>query len=252
MLEELVWKSVVPALNDPWLRARSALAAEIRVHKPTVDARVKELKPRILQQLDNPVQQGQLEISPTGDATTHQNVLLELIFSSFHPKHIGLIDYHGSHRNYGREELGGINLNLDQEEDRYRTTSLYNSSQKYENIKSEMAAEYVRQALRSMAGEDCNDPGNTLSSTLQELFTIFFPGKAFLGPVPTEDGNLSFPVQIEGGGTHDINELSSGEKEVLFGYLRLRNSAPKHSVILLDEPELHLNPAYSRSSPKVG
>ena len=90
----------------------------------------------------------------------------------------------------------------------------------------------------------------TLSETLKELFTIFFPGKKFLGPVPTDTGTLDFPVEIAGGGTHDINELSSGEKEVLFGYLRLRNSAPQHSVILLDEPELHLNPALIRGLPQ--
>ena len=82
-----------------------------------------------------------------------------------------------------------------------------------------------------------------LSETLQELFNIFFPGKRFLGPVPTEEGSLNFPVEVEEGATHDINELSSGEKEVLFGYLRLRNSAPKYSVILLDEPELHTEPS---------
>ena len=39
-------------------------------------------------------------------------------------------------------------------------------------------------------------------------------------------------------------------KEVLFGYLRLRNSAPKYSVVLLDEPELHLNPALVRGLPQ--
>ena len=44
--------------------------------------------------------------------------------------------------------------------------------------------------------------------------------------------------------------MSSGEKEILFGYLRLRNSAPKYSVILLDEPELHLNPALVRGLPQ--
>ena len=48
-----------------------------------------------------------------------------------------------------------------------------------------------------------------------DLFRIFFPGKSFDGPVPTTDGNLDFPVSLEGGGKHDINELSSGEKEVL-------------------------------------
>ena len=61
-------------------------------------------------------------------------------------------------------------------------------------------------------GLDLFERSEPLSQTLQELFTIFFPGKKFLGPVPTEDGNLSFPVEVEGGGTHDINDLSSGEK----------------------------------------
>lgn len=252
MLEDLVWKTVVPGLQDPWMHARGALAAELRAHKPGVDQRVKELMPVVLGQLQQSPLYGRLEIQPNGNARTTNNILLELVFSSFHPKRIGVIDYHGSHRNYGREELGGINLNLDQEEDRFRTASLYNYANKYANIKSEMAADYVRQALREKMQNGVISTENTqpLADTLQELFKIFFPGKKFLGPVPTEEGNLNFPVEVEGGATHDINDLSSGEKEVLFGYLRLRNSAPKYSVILLDEPELHLNPALVRGLPQ--
>ena len=250
MLEEHVWKTIVPGLSDPWLRARGALAAELRAHKPAVDQRVVELMPQIEQLLNSGVQKGRLEIHPGGAATTRNNILLELVFSSFYPKHIGVIDYHGSHRNYGREQLGGINLNLDNQEDQFRASSLYNYGNKYTNIKSEMAAEYVRQALQEKKGIKSAIPAKNLSDTLQDLFTIFFPGKKFLGPVPTESGTLDFPVEIEGGGTHDINELSSGEKEVLFGYLRLRNSAPRYSVILLDEPELHLNPALIRGLPQ--
>ena len=250
MLEDAVWKTIVPGLNDPWLRARGALASELRSHKPVVDERVRTLLPSAFRQLDQPLQTGRLEIRSDGQATTTDNVLLEIIFSAFHPKKIGVIDYHGSHRNYGREELGGINLSLDQEEDRFRNSSLYNYANKYANIKSEMAAEYVRQALQEKA--DVNFPVHTktLSDTLKELFTTFFPGKTFIGPTPTNDGGLSFPVQIDDGAVHDINDLSSGEKEVLFGYLRLRNSAPKYSVILLDEPELHLNPALVRGLPQ--
>ena len=252
MLEDLVWKTVVPGLQDPWTRARGALAAELRAHQPVVDQRVQELRPVVLNQLQQSLIYGKLEIQPDGRALTTQNILLELVFSSFYPKRIGVIDYHGSHRNYGREELGGINLNLDQEEDRFRTSSLYNYANKYANIKSEMAADFVRQALREKTQSGTTSTENTqpLAETLQELFKIFFPGKKFLGPVPTEDGNLNFPVEVEGGATHDINDLSSGEKEVLFGYLRLRNSAPKYSVILLDEPELHLNPALVRGLPQ--
>ena len=208
--------------------------------------------PSVRQQLQQRQLQGRLVIQPNGTAHTDENALLELVFSAFVPKRIGLIDYHGSHRNYAREQLGGINLNLDKEEERYRAASLYNYGNKYANIKSEMAAEYVRQALTEKASGTAIQPSDTppLSDTLQELFQIFFPGKRFLGPKPTDDGSLQFPVQVEGGATHDIDELSSGEKEVLFGYLRLRNSAPRYSVILLDEPELHLNPALVRGLPQ--
>ena len=50
-------------------------------------------------------------------------------------------------------------------------------------------------------------------------------------------------MRLRTGEVHDIDELSSGEKEILYGYLKLKNSTPGRSVILLDEPELHLNPS---------
>ena len=77
---------------------------------------------------------------------------------------------------------------------------------------------------------------------MEELFGIFLPGKTFNGPRPGRKGELTFPVKLSSGGEHDIDDLSSGEKELVYGYLRLRNVAPSNSIILLDEPELHLNP----------
>ncbi len=251
MLDELAWRTVVPG-PQAWSRSANALATELRAYQPQVAQHVKELMPMVRDQLNHRLLTGKLVINPLGQATTTRNVLLELVFSSFHPNQIGVIDYHGAHRNYAREELGGINLNLDQEEERLRTTSLYNAANKYSNIKSEMAAEYVKQNLKEKRfGPDASaEATRPLTETLQELFATFFPGKTFLGPVPTSDGNLGFPVEVGDGSTHDINDLSSGEKEILFGYLRLRNSAPKYSVILLDEPELHLNPALVRGLPQ--
>jgi predicted ATPase len=55
---------------------------------------------------------------------------------------------------------------------------------------------------------------------------------------------LSFRCASITGEVHGIDELSTGEKEILYGYLKLRNSTPGRSVILLDEPELHLNPSH--------
>lgn len=240
----------MPGMNDPWLRARGALAAELRAHKPVVDQKMRQLLPNFLKQIDNETHVGELEITPTGEAKTRDNLLLEILFSSYEPGRIGLLDYHGSHRNYGREQLGGINLNLESEVEKQRQHILYNYANKYTNIKSEMAADFVREALKEKAGIQFTQRSTSLSDTLKELFRTFFPGKTFLGPIPTSEGTLEFPVELNGGGKHDINELSSGEKEVLFGYLRLRNSAPRYSVILLDEPELHLNPALVRGLPQ--
>ena len=56
-------------------------------------------------------------------------------------------------------------------------------------------------------------------------------------------------MKTNSGAIHDLDELSSGEKEVLYGYLRIRNSAPRYSIILIDEPELHLNPRLIRGLP---
>ena len=115
-----------------------------------------------------------------------------------------------------------------------------------------MAAEYVKDSLRPKdeVSDGLAGTFRPVAETLQELFDTFFPGKTFRGPVPTPEGNLEFPVEVGGGSVHDINDLSSGEKEILFGYLRIRISAPGHSIVLMDEPELHLNPALIRGLPQ--
>lgn len=251
LLEDLAWRTVVPG-SQRWLGSANPLATELRAHQPAVKQHVEDLRPVVTGQLNNRLLIGRLMIMPDGQASTQRIELLELVFSAFRPKQIGVIDYHGAHRNYAREELGGINLNLDQEEERLRNTSLYNAANKYLNIKSEMAAEYVKESLRPkhQVGDSSEKTFQSMTATLQELFGTFFPGKKFRGPVPTPEGNLDFPVEVGGGSVHDINDLSSGEKEILFGYLRIRNSAPGHSIVLMDEPELHLNPALIRGLPQ--
>ncbi len=187
-----------------------------------------------------------LTVNPTEQIMVDPSPLLELVFQTYNPSELGVIDYHAASRVYERESLGAVNLNLEQVTEQRRNQSLYNWRDKYRNIKSELAASYVIAIIAEKSGAATLPD---LNSTLSDLFRTFFPGKEYRGPVPQPDGSLTFPVYLESGGQHDVDELSSGEKELLYGYLRLRNSAPRSSVILLDEPELHLNPRLLQGLP---
>ena len=194
--------------------------------------------------------EGVVNIKPDGAVSLAPNSLLQSVWSIYEPQSVGIVDYHGPQRHFSRENLGGVNLSLKTQEEGQKQSVLYNYAAKYANIKTQMATEYVIHALRQQGGDGSLKGRELLSETLQELFSRFFPGKEFQGVTANEQGELEFAVTVAGGDKHDINDLSSGEKEILFGYLRLRNSAQRHSVILLDEPELHLNPKLIQGLPQ--
>ena len=190
---------------------------------------------------------GAVTIQQDGSVVIDRNLALESIWRIYEPQHVGLVDYHGSHRHYAREQIGGVNLNLRTQEEQQKKSTLYNYANKYANIKTQMATEFVLQTLKEKGGDERREP---LSKTLKELFRRFFPGKDFNGVQTNDKGELEFAVTVGDGKKHDINDLSSGEKEILFGYLRLRNSAQRQSIVLLDEPELHLNPKLIQGLPQ--
>jgi predicted ATPase len=217
------------------------LAANQRGQRERMATRLEQALPELEAGVKQSIHSAKLRIDPAGSAEVNQDIVLELVLSTYEPQRLGIVDYHGPNRNYNRERLGNINLTIESSAQRLRQHALYNYASKYANLKSEMAAAYVRHLIAARA-EPGLQPDDALTTTLKELFVTFFPGKEFLGPQPTADGRLLFPVKLANGGVHDIDELSSGEKEVLYGYLRLHNAAPRNSIILIDEPELHLNP----------
>jgi predicted ATPase len=249
LLREKVWRTLMPEAYA-WGGLRLAVfAAQFREREPEVAQRVAIELPALIQELSQPTIRGTFYIPP-GDIPKIQNSLaLSVIFGTFRPQEIGVIDYHGAQRHYGRENVQGINLNLDANEQQRSQSALYNYGQKYTNVKGEMAASYVKEILAEQAGVPRAQQAS-LTNTLKELFETFFPDKKFLGPQPTAGGLLTFPVVTPKGRNHDLDDLSSGEKEILYGYLRIRSSAPRFSIILLDEPELHLNPRLIRDLPQ--
>jgi len=249
LLADSAWRTLLPEAFQ-WGGYRMAMfAAQFRERRPEVDKMVQERLPQLKLELGQETVAGHVEMQPGGQLVLNVSWLLSAVFTNFRPNDLGVVDYHGAQRHYGREMVQGINLNLEQSSQNYSQHALYNYSNKYANVKSEMASGFIRELLADKAGLE-GAGANGLTETLKELFTTFFPGKVFLGPQPTKDGRLEFPVRTGNGNVHDLDELSAGEKEILYGYLRIRSSAPRNSIILLDEPELHLNPRLVRNLPE--
>jgi predicted ATPase len=249
LLRETVWRILLPEAYEWGGFRMAAFAAQFREREPEVLKRVQEELPALTKELAQDTIRGEFFIPVGSVPQLIPSNTLSIVFSTYRPHQIGVIDYHGAQRHYGRESVQGINLNIDEVEKKIRQSALYNYGAKYNNVKSEMAASYLREMLAEKAGVSQSEQA-TLTNTLKELFVSFFPDKEFLGPQPTVTGGLSFPVKTASGSTHDLDELSAGEKEILYGYLRIRNSAPRHSIVLLDEPELHLNPRLIRGLPQ--
>jgi len=86
---------------------------------------------------------------------------------------------------------------------------------------------------------------------LQKDFALIFKsllvGKVLKEFRINEYGLLSVIIEEEATGkSFDIDQMSSGEKGLILQFLLMRRALQKGGVALIDEPELHLNPAVCR------
>ncbi|MEV6624956.1 AAA family ATPase [Amycolatopsis sp. NPDC051106] len=241
LVQPIAWQEVTGQSIDWWTWSRLAIATQLRYQEPALTKRCAELAEDVRTALENSVHTLSLRIMPNGEMQTSVCKPAEAAFQAYEPEHLGIIEYHSASRTYARQAVGGINLDARAFEDQRRQNRLYNSATKYQNIKTELAQSYLRSLIAEKAGQVTAK--QDLNDTLSELFRTFFPDKTYQGARPRPNGDLEFPVRLSSGEEHDIDELSSGEKEILYGYLKLRNSTPRNSVLLIDEPELHLNPS---------
>ena len=92
-----------------------------------------------------------------------------------------------------------------------------------------------------------NEGRTNLQNHFARIFEGLLKGRA-LGEIGVNEiGMLSIPVIDIGTGTSfQIDGLSSGEKGLLLVFLLIALNVEKNGLVLLDEPELHLNPAVCR------
>ncbi len=242
VVQAIAWQEITGQPVDYWTFNRMAVAIQLRQYQVELIAATSRLAEEVRAALINPIHRLALTIMPSGEIRIEECKPAEAAFQAYEPDELGVIEYHSASRAYTRQDVGGINLDTRAFEDQRRQHGLYNAQAKYQNVKTELASSYLRRIIAREAGAP-DESGEDLNSTLIELFQTFFPDKSYEGVRPQARGSLTFPVRLSTGEVHDIDEMSSGEKEILYGYLKLKNSTPGMSVILLDEPELHLNPS---------
>jgi energy-coupling factor transporter ATP-binding protein EcfA2 len=83
---------------------------------------------------------------------------------------------------------------------------------------------------------------NLITEEANVILTHLLPGKYLAGIQISPIGALKIMIGDRSSGkTFDIDAMSSGEKGVLMTFLFIRLSLMNGGVVLLDEPELHLN-----------
>jgi len=160
IIEDHNWKMVAPELGNGGGRLVAPLAAQFRLKAEEVIRRTKEQTEAFKEALHQPLQIGKISKLPDQNVEILPNQVLELLFSTYDPKKIGVIDFHGPQRFYNRENTQSVNIRLRQNKDQARNHSLYNISNKYNNIKTELATAYVNAILLEKAGHDDKSASN--------------------------------------------------------------------------------------------
>lgn len=78
---------------------------------------------------------------------------------------------------------------------------------------------------------------------IKQSFKIFFPQKEFLEQLSRADNIKDYRLMIknEDGSIVDLDQLSSGEREIIAFFTYLCTKAIDCSILIIDEPELHLH-----------
>jgi len=156
----------------------------------------------------------------------------------------GFFDYIDAHRIVAKKQLSTWNSSsLSDAQSKQSLGAL--GTQKFNLIKEYLASLVMKDAQEILAakrnGNDCNP------DSLKEIRTFF---NSFFRPMKFVDVQIDcspFKFIIETPkGEIDIDDLSSGEKEILCTYIHFHQLKPDNAVILFDEVDAHLHPDLER------
>lgn len=243
-----IYKRRIP-LSDRHMNAwHPNLALPIRATQPLASVRLdlalNETEQAIVDNLTEIT--ASIQIHRTSEVTSVlSNPKIAELFRRFEPgSGVGIFDYISPQRHYQAQQVRNFDaeqLSINQQrKERIELPNPGVATSKFNSVKLFI----IGQQLNELTSNHRNQTKNTDNSIklLQELFAEFFAPKNLIGTM-TNDFNGELQVLVETpNGEHDIDQLSSGEKELFYIFTSLFRIRNFPAVILYDEPERHLNP----------
>ena len=163
---------------------------------------------------------------------------LSEILGHFDPTdEIGTFEYIPAYREVPLGDIGSITLSENVEADKLERTA--SVKEKFNRLKYYLAMMLIFDKMELSA------TASKFIPEVQDFFKEFFSPKEFKGVKVDRPLRWHFPVETPDG-VHDIDFLSSGEKEIFMTFVNILKMKLTESVILFDEPDLHLNAALER------
>jgi hypothetical protein len=180
-----------------------------------------------------------IRVQKNGDFTIVKNPPpLAEILGHFDPTdEIGTFEYIPAYREVPLGDIGSITLSENVEADKLERTA--SVKEKFNRLKYYLAMMLIFDKMK------LSPEASKFIPEVQDFFKEFFSPKEFKGVKVDRPLKWHFPVETPDG-IHDIDFLSSGEKEILMTFVNILKMKLTGSVILFDEPDLHLNAALER------
>lgn len=164
------------------------------------------------------------------------NQTMIILLERKQPPHQALFSYFPADRAF---PAGETNVQIGSGEANNQIQShLGQAATKYQRLKQTIVNNLL------LSGVDQNVLQEDFASVLSKLL----PGKELAGISVTPVGTLKVAIKEQSSGKiFDIDGMSSGEKGLILTFMLLFRTLGKGGIALLDEPELHLNPAVCKN-----
>ncbi len=184
--------------------------------------------------------EGSIKITKSGQMSNIKNSQsLNYILKHYDPTdELGAIMYIPASRDLPHGDIGSITLSPDWAEQQ-KTQIIGNVRAKFQMMKQNFATMFIYDQIH------LNEEKIKFIPQVQKIFKDFFYPKEFQGVNVDQSLSWNFPIKYKNY-THDVDYLSSGEKEILMTFTEILKLQLTGSIILFDEPDLHLNAALER------